>query len=474
MESINYSTFSSEKEKLDFMKKYGLASKSMTTIPRLFYQTSKLFKVCNLLGYEKEYSTWCIMVIDYGKGPTCIHSDYLLDMQTLERHKGASLKEYTDSFVVFDFETTGVNLRACEIIQIGAIKYEKGQEVAVFNEYVRPENPIPSNITALTGITDLDVCTADEIDVVLKKFIDFIGNSVLVGFNISSFDTTLLYDYAMLLYGITVSNDYIDLRYISESYFKQKGIKLPNCKQTTIAEYFGIDVSGAHRALNDCYIALDCYNILFDIQSPNEVTCPETFVNQITNDFEQKIYDMLQEIIVQQELPKDSLYLSSNISHSGDKKGQENTKSICVHEPDYPVGSHNVDRIGKNDTFALIKYKEYKSQGNRYILKIKDSLLYNLEIPFDATTNKPASLGDFTEIHFPVDSDSICEFLRNVVLRGLASYESNSSFACCSRFIQCSDAKKCVHDNKLYAKGCKYRANLEAGRIFYGKNRNID
>ena len=34
--------------------------------------------------------------------------------------------------------------------------------------------------------------------------------------------------------------------------------------------------------------------------------------------------------------------------------------------------------------------------------------------------------------------------------------------------------KKCVHENKLYSKGCQYRRNLDAGRIFYGKNRNID
>lgn len=469
-----YIRFTDEKEKLNFMKKYGLASKSMTTIPRLFYQTTKLFKLCNLLGYEKEYSSWCSMVIDYGNGPTCIHSDYLLDMQTLERRKGNSLKDYTDTFVVFDFETTGINLRACEIIQIGAVKYENGREVAVFDEYVRPENPIPSKITALTGITDLDVCTADEINVVLKKFIDFIGDSVLVGFNISSFDTTLLYDYSMLLYGLTISNDFIDLRYIAEAYFKKNGIKLPNSKQTTIAEYFGIDVSGAHRALNDCYITLGCYKNLFDIQPPADVSSVETAVNLITNDFEQIVYDMLQEIIEQQELPINSLYLASNISHAGEKKGQEINKSICVHEPDYPAGSHNVDRIGKNDTFALIEYKEYKTKENCYRLKIKDSLFTESDVPSDATTNKSDSLGGFTQIIFPLDSESIYEFLRRVVLKGLVAYESNSSFACCSRFNDCSDAKKCVHENKLYSKGCKYRVHLEAGRIFYGKNRNVD
>ncbi len=49
-----------------------------------------------------------------------------------------------------------------------------------------------------------------------------------------------------------------------------------------------------------------------------------------------------------------------------------------------------------------------------------------------------------------------------------------SSFGCCSMFNECSDAKKCVHENKLYSKACMYRRHLDDGRIFYGKNRNID
>ncbi len=46
-------------------------------------------------------------------------------------------------------------------------------------------------------------------------------------------------------------------------------------------------------------------------------------------------------------------------------------------------------------------------------------------------------------------------------------------FGCCSRYIQCSDAKLCVHSDKKEARGCMYKVNLDNGRIFYGKNRNI-
>lgn len=46
-------------------------------------------------------------------------------------------------------------------------------------------------------------------------------------------------------------------------------------------------------------------------------------------------------------------------------------------------------------------------------------------------------------------------------------------FGCCNDFIRCSDAKACLHPEDRFYNGCGYRKNLEAGRIFYGVNRNV-
>ena len=46
-------------------------------------------------------------------------------------------------------------------------------------------------------------------------------------------------------------------------------------------------------------------------------------------------------------------------------------------------------------------------------------------------------------------------------------------FGCCYRYEECSDEKKCIHPDQLIARGCAYRAHLEDGRIFYGKNKTI-
>lgn len=58
--------------------------------------------------------------------------------------------------------------------------------------------------------------------------------------------------------------------------------------------------------------------------------------------------------------------------------------------------------------------------------------------------------------------------LSDIVSKASAS----DSFGCCSNYRKCSDAKRCVIADRVSSVNCLYRRNLEAGRIFYGKNAN--
>ena len=71
------------------------------------------------------------------------------------------------------------------------------------------------------------------------------------------------------------------------------------------------------------------------------------------------------------------------------------------------------------------------------------------------------------------DVISLSPQLSQVYMNIIKRFE-HESFGCCSRYMACSDAKKCVHPNKILAEACQYKTNLDAGRIFYGENRNID
>ena len=108
--------------------------------------------------------------------------DDLADVAVNE--KGQSLY---GTYVVFDLETTGFSPIKDKIIEIGAVKVEKGQITEKFSTFVNPKVPIPFRITQLTGITDDMVLEAPDIETVLPEFLAFIGDSVLVAHN-ASFD----------------------------------------------------------------------------------------------------------------------------------------------------------------------------------------------------------------------------------------------------------------------------------------------
>jgi ATP-dependent DNA helicase DinG len=95
-------------------------------------------------------------------------------------------------FAVLDFETTGMSSDKDEIIQTGlALIDEAGTVCSSYASFVRPNAPIPSDITRLTGITDADVRSAPELDMMLTEIVPLLQDVILVGHNVE-FDAQFL------------------------------------------------------------------------------------------------------------------------------------------------------------------------------------------------------------------------------------------------------------------------------------------
>ena len=101
---------------------------------------------------------------------------------------GSQDMTFDESFVAFDLETTGLSSRNDRIIEIGAVKLQNGEEIDRFQTFVDPERPLDPKIVELTGITDAMLRGAPKIEEVLPKFLEFVGDQVLVAHN-SDFDT---------------------------------------------------------------------------------------------------------------------------------------------------------------------------------------------------------------------------------------------------------------------------------------------
>ena len=79
-----------------------------------------------------------------------------------------------DNIVTLDFETTGFSAERDEIIQVGAIKYRNGFEIARFDRYIQPRQVIPYRITQLTGITEQMVQDAPPLAHTLIELYNFL------------------------------------------------------------------------------------------------------------------------------------------------------------------------------------------------------------------------------------------------------------------------------------------------------------
>ena len=95
---------------------------------------------------------------------------------------------FDQEFVAFDLETTGLSSQKDRIIEIGAVVLKNGEELDRFQTFVDPERPLERKIVELTGITDEMLQGAPKIEEVLPKFLEFVGDRVLVAHN-SDFDT---------------------------------------------------------------------------------------------------------------------------------------------------------------------------------------------------------------------------------------------------------------------------------------------
>ena len=151
----------------------------------------------------------------------------------------------SNSFVVFDLETTGLNYEDNKIIEIGAVKVLNGKIIEQFSSFVNPEEPIPADATSINGITDEMVKDAPKIDQVLPDFYKFCSDSILVAYNIDFDFSFISYNAKKMRYVFNNKRDDAMIR--AKTYLK--GLK--NYKLKTVCESQDISLIDAHRAIND-------------------------------------------------------------------------------------------------------------------------------------------------------------------------------------------------------------------------------
>ena len=94
--------------------------------------------------------------------------------------------------VIFDLETTGLDLVKERIIQLSYIKVMPNGEEIRHDYTINPEKPIPAEVTELTGISDADVAGKPTFKELAKTLEEEFKGCDFAGYNSNNFDIPLL------------------------------------------------------------------------------------------------------------------------------------------------------------------------------------------------------------------------------------------------------------------------------------------
>jgi DNA polymerase-3 subunit epsilon len=164
------------------------------------------------------------------------------------------------TFCVLDLETTGGSPRDCRITEIGAVKYRGGDRLGVFQTLVDPGLPIPPSITILTGITEMMLVDAPQIETALPSFLEFAGDTVLVGHNVR-FDLGFLSAAIDSLGYPALENQTLDTAALARRLIQGE---VRNLRLQTLARHFRSPVPPIHRALDDALATAHVFHALLE------------------------------------------------------------------------------------------------------------------------------------------------------------------------------------------------------------------
>lgn len=162
-------------------------------------------------------------------------------------YKGKSIIDFPNNYTVIDIETTGFDTTYDKIIELSAIKYINFEESESYSQLVNPESTIDPFITALTGLSSATLAKNPSLDDVFLNFLDFIGDSILIGHNVN-FDINFLYDSSMRIFNKPLCNDFIDTMRISRRLHPD----LTHHRLDNLIELYRLENRGEHRSYNDC------------------------------------------------------------------------------------------------------------------------------------------------------------------------------------------------------------------------------
>lgn len=166
-----------------------------------------------------------------------------------------------EEYVVFDIETTGLDVDRDQIIEISAIRVRDGEERENFYTLVAAEKTLPKKCTELTGITD-DLLASNGVPLkrAVQTFLEFVSDNPIVAHN-ASFDCGFIQVACEECDLDDFDNGAIDTIDLAKMRLPQAA----NYRLGTLASILNLDNKHPHRAGSDCEVTLQLFRKLIEM-----------------------------------------------------------------------------------------------------------------------------------------------------------------------------------------------------------------
>lgn len=156
------------------------------------------------------------------------------------------------NYVVVDTETTGLNRKTDEMVEIAILTVENGKLSEEYSTLICPKVPISAAASAVNGITGAELAGAPTLDDVLPEITSRLSGKTIIGHNVT-FDLAFI---ARAFAGPDAPDYlyYIDTLTLSKNCVQAESHKLQN-----LAAQLNLDPGQAHRALADARTTLQLY-----------------------------------------------------------------------------------------------------------------------------------------------------------------------------------------------------------------------
>ena len=151
------------------------------------------------------------------------------------------------AFVVFDLETTGLSAIRCHICELGAVRVQALEPVESFQSLVNPGVALPEPVARLTGLREQELRGAPSVANVLRRFLTFAGDELLVAHN-ARFDQRFLERQLLFLHGRRLSEPPLCTAALARRLLEGR---LRRVSLASLADFFGVPTRPCHRALPD-------------------------------------------------------------------------------------------------------------------------------------------------------------------------------------------------------------------------------